>query len=202
MPGRLRRRDRRCRRQARLRADARRRASSTSAARRRPPTSAPMPASARSPSRCISRLLGEAGFTRLAELNHAKASRAGRSRSRAVPGVKLLNDSFFNEFTRAPAQARPRRWSRRWPPGASSAACRSRGSDPGRSVGRQPAAAGRATETATEHGMAPLVAGAQGGAVMVQSLDRSQGRWRHRRGRDQRTGPPSPATARCRSRSR
>ena len=52
MPGRLVRRDRRCRRQARLRADAVARASSISAARRRPPTSAPMPASARSPSRC------------------------------------------------------------------------------------------------------------------------------------------------------
>ena len=46
------RRDRRCRRQARLRADPVARASSISAARRRPPTSAPTPASARSPSRC------------------------------------------------------------------------------------------------------------------------------------------------------
>src|SRR6266545_3675861 len=41
-------------------------------------------------------LLGEAGFRRLAELNHAKAVRLA-DRVAAVPGVKLLNDSFFNE---------------------------------------------------------------------------------------------------------
>ncbi len=43
-------------------------------------------------------LLGEAGFRRLAELNHAKASQLA-DRVAALPGVKLLNDSFFNEFT-------------------------------------------------------------------------------------------------------
>ncbi len=43
-------------------------------------------------------LLGEDGFARLAELNHAKA-RALARRLEAVPGVKILNDSFFNEFT-------------------------------------------------------------------------------------------------------
>src|ERR1700729_3474598 len=43
-------------------------------------------------------LLGEAGFTRLAEINHAKASELA-DRLSAVPGVKLLNASFFNEFT-------------------------------------------------------------------------------------------------------
>src|SRR5438445_8601891 len=43
-------------------------------------------------------LLGEAGFRRLAELNHAKASQLADLLA-AVPGVKLLNDSFFNEFT-------------------------------------------------------------------------------------------------------
>jgi len=43
-------------------------------------------------------LLGEAGFTRLAALNHATAvglaERLGK-----IPGCKVLNDSFFNEFT-------------------------------------------------------------------------------------------------------
>ncbi|HUK58231.1 MAG TPA: aminomethyl-transferring glycine dehydrogenase subunit GcvPA [Stellaceae bacterium] len=43
-------------------------------------------------------LLGEEGFTRLAALNHAKA-RALAQKFAGVPGVKMLNDSFFNEFT-------------------------------------------------------------------------------------------------------
>jgi glycine dehydrogenase subunit 1 len=43
-------------------------------------------------------LLGEAGFTRLAELNHAKAVRLAERLS-GVPGVTLLNETFFNEFT-------------------------------------------------------------------------------------------------------
>jgi glycine dehydrogenase subunit 1 len=43
-------------------------------------------------------LLGEAGFTRLAALNHAKAV-ALADRLAAVPGVSLVNDTFFNEFT-------------------------------------------------------------------------------------------------------
>ena len=52
-------------------------------------------------------LLGEAGFKRLAEINHAKASELA-DRVAAVPGVKLMNDSFFNEFTVAlPKPAAP-----------------------------------------------------------------------------------------------
>jgi glycine dehydrogenase subunit 1 len=43
-------------------------------------------------------LMGEAGLTKLAEINHATASLAAEKLS-AVPGVKLLNDHFFNEFT-------------------------------------------------------------------------------------------------------
>ena len=43
-------------------------------------------------------LLGEEGFARLAALNHAKA-RALAQKLAAVPGVKILNGSFFNEFT-------------------------------------------------------------------------------------------------------
>lgn len=43
-------------------------------------------------------LLGETGFRRLAELNHEKAVRLAE-RLEAVPGVELVNDSFFNEFT-------------------------------------------------------------------------------------------------------
>jgi glycine cleavage system P protein (glycine dehydrogenase) subunit 1 len=43
-------------------------------------------------------LLGEAGLTRLARLNHAAASNLAERLS-AVPGVSLLNDSFFNEFS-------------------------------------------------------------------------------------------------------
>jgi glycine dehydrogenase subunit 1 len=43
-------------------------------------------------------LLGEAGFTQLAALNHAQAVKLADILS-AIPGVSLVNDSFFNEFT-------------------------------------------------------------------------------------------------------
>lgn len=43
-------------------------------------------------------LLGEEGLTRLARLNHAKAS-ALADRLVALPGVELITDAFFNEFT-------------------------------------------------------------------------------------------------------
>jgi glycine dehydrogenase subunit 1 len=42
-------------------------------------------------------LLGEEGLKGLARLNHARAVQASQ-RLADVPGVKLLNDSFFNEF--------------------------------------------------------------------------------------------------------
>ncbi|RVT43370.1 aminomethyl-transferring glycine dehydrogenase subunit GcvPA [Sphingobium algorifonticola] len=43
-------------------------------------------------------LLGERGLTDLAALNHARAVQAAEALE-AVPGVRLLNSSFFNEFT-------------------------------------------------------------------------------------------------------
>jgi glycine cleavage system P protein (glycine dehydrogenase) subunit 1 len=43
-------------------------------------------------------LLGEAGFTRLAALNHAKAVQLAE-RLAGLKGVQVLNDAFFNEFT-------------------------------------------------------------------------------------------------------
>ncbi len=43
-------------------------------------------------------LLGEAGLNRLARLNHAAACNLA-DRLAAVPGVRLVNDSFFNEFS-------------------------------------------------------------------------------------------------------
>ena len=52
-------------------------------------------------------LLGEKGLRQLAMLNHAKAV-AAAERLAKVPGVALVNDSFFNEFTlRLPKEARP-----------------------------------------------------------------------------------------------
>jgi glycine dehydrogenase subunit 1 len=52
-------------------------------------------------------LLGEAGFARLARLNHAAAC-ALADRLAAVPRVSVVNDSFFNEFTlRLPKPAAP-----------------------------------------------------------------------------------------------
>jgi glycine dehydrogenase subunit 1 len=43
-------------------------------------------------------LLGEAGFTRLARLNHANACKLADALA-DVPGVTVLNSSFFNEMT-------------------------------------------------------------------------------------------------------
>ncbi len=43
-------------------------------------------------------LLGEEGLTRLARINHGKAS-ALADRLAALPGVEVLTPSFFNEFT-------------------------------------------------------------------------------------------------------
>ncbi len=52
-------------------------------------------------------LLGEVGFTRLAELNHAKAVQLAE-RLEKLPGVSLATPSFFNEFTvRLPRPAAP-----------------------------------------------------------------------------------------------
>jgi glycine dehydrogenase subunit 1 len=50
-------------------------------------------------------LLGEAGLTRLAALNHANAVALADALA-GVPGVSVLNETFFNEFTlRVPGQA-------------------------------------------------------------------------------------------------
>jgi glycine dehydrogenase subunit 1 len=43
-------------------------------------------------------LLGEAGLKRLAAVNHAKAIQLA-DRLAAIPGVSVINDAFFNEFT-------------------------------------------------------------------------------------------------------
>ena len=52
-------------------------------------------------------LLGEKGLRQLASLNHARACEAA-DRLASVPGVELMNDSFFNEFTlKLPIEARP-----------------------------------------------------------------------------------------------
>jgi glycine dehydrogenase subunit 1 len=52
-------------------------------------------------------LLGEEGFTGLARLNHARAAQLADRLAR-VPGVGVVNDTFFNEFTlRLPKPAAP-----------------------------------------------------------------------------------------------
>ena len=43
-------------------------------------------------------LLGETGFARLAEANHARACQLAEALAK-VPGVEVLNERFFNEFT-------------------------------------------------------------------------------------------------------
>jgi glycine dehydrogenase subunit 1 len=52
-------------------------------------------------------LLGEKGLRQLAEINHANAC-AAADRLAQVPGVVVVNTSFFNEFTlKLPKEARP-----------------------------------------------------------------------------------------------
>jgi glycine dehydrogenase subunit 1 len=52
-------------------------------------------------------LLGEKGLSQLAKLNHARACKAAERLS-AIPGIRIVNDSFFNEFTlELPIEARP-----------------------------------------------------------------------------------------------
>jgi glycine dehydrogenase subunit 1 len=52
-------------------------------------------------------LLGEKGLRQLASLNHARAYEAA-DRLAKIPGVSLVNESFFNEFTlKLPVEARP-----------------------------------------------------------------------------------------------
>jgi glycine cleavage system P protein (glycine dehydrogenase) subunit 1 len=52
-------------------------------------------------------LLGETGLRNLAEANHARACQLADALA-AVPGVEILNESFFNEFTvRLPKPAAP-----------------------------------------------------------------------------------------------
>ena len=52
-------------------------------------------------------LLGEKGLTELARINHARAVTVA-DRLSAIPGIRLINDSFFNEFTvELPVEARP-----------------------------------------------------------------------------------------------
>jgi glycine dehydrogenase subunit 1 len=52
-------------------------------------------------------LLGEKGLRQLASLNHARACETAE-RLAAIPGVELVNDAFFNEFTlKLPVEARP-----------------------------------------------------------------------------------------------
>jgi glycine dehydrogenase subunit 1 len=52
-------------------------------------------------------LLGEKGLRQLAQLNHARACEVA-DRLSAIPGVRLVNESFVNEFTvELPIEARP-----------------------------------------------------------------------------------------------
>jgi glycine dehydrogenase subunit 1 len=100
-------------------------------------------------------LLGEAGFRRLAELNHAKACELA-DRVAALPGVSVLNGSFFNEFTvKLPKPAAP--------VVEALAAKRILGGLPvSRLIPDDPSVENllllAATETSTEAGMGPLVA--------------------------------------------
>jgi len=70
-------------------------------------------------------LLSEDGYRRLIELNHAKAIELADGLA-ALPGVDIINDSLFNEFTvRLPVM--PPELSRRSPPTVFSPSCPHRG---------------------------------------------------------------------------
>lgn len=101
-------------------------------------------------------LLGEKGLRQLASLNHARACEVAE-RLAGIPGVDLVNDSFFNEFTlRLAVKARP-----------AVHALVERGILGGVSLGRlYPGAASlenglvvAVTETTTDEGIAALEAG-------------------------------------------
>ena len=52
-------------------------------------------------------LLGETGLRQLAEANHARACQLADALAK-VPGVEVLNEAFFNEFTvKLPKPAAP-----------------------------------------------------------------------------------------------
>ncbi|WP_137869440.1 aminomethyl-transferring glycine dehydrogenase subunit GcvPA [Sphingopyxis sp. 2PD] len=52
-------------------------------------------------------LLGEAGLRQLAAINHGRAKKAAAELAK-IPGVSVMNDSYFNEFTLLlPTEARP-----------------------------------------------------------------------------------------------
>ena len=110
-------------------------------------------------------LLGEAGFTRLAELNHAKACELADALA-ARAGREAAERQLLQRVHRARCPSRPRRWSRRWP------TRRILGGVPvSRLIPNDPAVDNlllvAATETATEAGMGPLDRRPEGGAVMA-----------------------------------
>jgi glycine dehydrogenase subunit 1 len=61
-------------------------------------------------------LLGEKGLRQLARAQSRARVRAAE-RLAAIPGVELVNDSFFNEFTLSCRSRRGRRCEARWPSG-------------------------------------------------------------------------------------
>ncbi len=141
-------------------------------------------------------LLGEAGLQRLAALNHANAVALAESLSE-VPGVSVLNDSFFNEFTvRLPKPAAP-----------VVEALAKRGVLAGVPVSRlEPERAGacrpdgrRRHRDQQRRRPRGLRRGAEGGALDAQ---RSGPPDRARRQQPARSTTPSPPIAACRSRSR
>ncbi len=70
-------------------------------------------------------LLGEAGFTRLARLNHANAIKLADALA-GVAGVEVLNKTFFNEMTIRTPSLPPQWWSGS-PSAGFSPACRQAG---------------------------------------------------------------------------
>ena len=76
-------------------------------------------------------LLGEAGLTPAGARSTTPARvRAGRRGSATVPGVERAQRQPSSTSSPCACRGRRRRWSRRWPRRASSAACRSRASIP------------------------------------------------------------------------
>ena len=143
-------------------------------------------------------LLGEAGLTRLARLNHATAVSAAE-RLAAIPGVRAGQPAASSTSSRCGCRGRRRRSSRRWPErGILAGVPVSRFYPERRRSGRS--AAGRGDRDRHRRRHRPARRRAQGGAAMNEWSQALSARpaARRRRPRSRR----SAAIAGCRSRSR
>ena len=137
-------------------------------------------------------LLGEKGLRQLAALNHARAVEVAE-RLAAIPGVELVNDSFFNEFTLEAAG----RGAPRGPCDGRTAAC-SAGCRSGGSIRAQTALANGLVVAVTEVVSDEDIDALEAALKEVCQVTVNPSGWKPSAPdrRDQRRRAPPPATAR------